>query len=104
MASPPTSNVEENVGIVHPGRPPAVSLAVVRYSEEHSMTAFMHRWWIVVVLMACLPRAQAQTADSLSITTPTGIDERVYLSIGGVSQYVMIRGENRTNPVLLFLH
>lgn len=34
----------------------------------------------------------------------TGIDEEAYLPIGGIEQWVTIRGWNRNNPVLLFLH
>lgn len=38
------------------------------------------------------------------ITTPRGIDEARYVSIGGIEQYITIRGEDRDNPVILFLH
>jgi hypothetical protein len=35
---------------------------------------------------------------------PRGIDEARYVPIGGIDQYMSIRGENRDNPVILFLH
>ncbi len=38
------------------------------------------------------------------ITTQGGIDEAKYIHIGGIDQYVSIRGEDRNNPVILFLH
>lgn len=38
------------------------------------------------------------------VTTPHGIDEARYVPIGGIEQYITIRGENRDNPVILFLH
>lgn len=38
------------------------------------------------------------------ITTPRGIDEALYVPIGGIEQYISIRGEDRDNPVILFLH
>jgi pimeloyl-ACP methyl ester carboxylesterase len=38
------------------------------------------------------------------ITTPYGIDEASYVPIGGIDQYISIRGEDRDNPVILFLH
>jgi proline iminopeptidase len=38
------------------------------------------------------------------IKTPEGIAEINYLDIRGVKQYVLIRGENMANPVLLLLH
>jgi len=45
-------------------------------------------------------RNQAQYA----IRTPPGIDEARYVQVGGIEQWITIRGENRANPVLLFLH
>ena len=38
------------------------------------------------------------------ITTERGIDEARYLRIGGIEQYISVRGEDRNNPVILFLH
>ena len=38
------------------------------------------------------------------ITTKRGIDEAKYIHIGGIDQYISIRGEDRNNPVILFLH
>lgn len=47
---------------------------------------------------------QHQTAEQLAIHTPNGIDESIYVPIGGIQQWVQIRGEDRDNPVLLWLH
>ncbi len=38
------------------------------------------------------------------MTTPNGVDEGRYVTIGGIEQWITIRGEDRQNPVLLFLH
>ncbi len=38
------------------------------------------------------------------ITAPQGIDEGKYLKVGGIEQWVTIRGEDRANPVVLLLH
>lgn len=38
------------------------------------------------------------------IITPQGVDEKVKLHINGIDQWVSIRGKDRRNPVLLFLH
>ena len=35
---------------------------------------------------------------------PIGIHEGRYVPIGGIKQWIQIRGENRNNPVLLFVH
>jgi pimeloyl-ACP methyl ester carboxylesterase len=38
------------------------------------------------------------------INTPQGIDEVVKVRIGGIDQWLSIRGKDRRNPILLFLH
>ncbi|HYL91604.1 MAG TPA: alpha/beta hydrolase [Alphaproteobacteria bacterium] len=47
---------------------------------------------------------RTRNAKQYAITSPTGIDEAKYVTIGGIDQWVTIRGEDRNNPVLLFLH
>jgi pimeloyl-ACP methyl ester carboxylesterase len=34
----------------------------------------------------------------------TGIDESYYIEVGGIRQFVQIRGQDKANPVLVFLH
>lgn len=45
-----------------------------------------------------------RNAADYAITTPNGIDESKYVMIGGIEQWITIRGEDRSNPVVLFLH
>jgi pimeloyl-ACP methyl ester carboxylesterase len=45
-----------------------------------------------------------RNAQDYAITAPNGIDEGKYVEIGGIEQWITIRGEDRNNPVLLFLH
>jgi pimeloyl-ACP methyl ester carboxylesterase len=45
-----------------------------------------------------------QAARRLAITSPNGIDQQLFVPIGGAEQWISIRGEDRTNPVLLVLH
>jgi pimeloyl-ACP methyl ester carboxylesterase len=45
-----------------------------------------------------------RNARDYAITAPNGIDEAKYVEIGGIQQWITIRGEDRNNPVLLFLH
>lgn len=47
---------------------------------------------------------QRQTAKVLAINTPNGIVEEQFVRIGGIDQWILIRGEDRDNPVLLILH
>jgi len=45
-----------------------------------------------------------RNAADYAITAPNGIDEAKYVDVGGIQQWITIRGEDRSNPVLLFLH
>jgi pimeloyl-ACP methyl ester carboxylesterase len=47
---------------------------------------------------------RGRNARDYAIATANGIDEAVYVEVGGIEQWITIRGEDRTNPVLLFLH
>src|SRR5262249_18411979 len=47
---------------------------------------------------------RARSARDYSVTAPNGIDEAAYVNIGGIEQWITIRGEDRKNPVLLLLH
>ena len=38
------------------------------------------------------------------ILTPQGIDEKIKLHINGIDQWISVRGKDRRNPILLFLH
>src|SRR5258708_22632205 len=48
--------------------------------------------------------AQQKLAKDLLITTPNGIVEERFIKIGGVDQWITIRGEGRHNPILFFVH
>ncbi|MEV6523214.1 alpha/beta hydrolase [Longispora sp. NPDC051575] len=47
---------------------------------------------------------RAANARTLRITTPNGIDESGFVRIGGIDQWVSVRGDDRRNPVLLEIH
>src|SRR3954454_16597168 len=47
---------------------------------------------------------RARNARDYAVTTANGIDEANYVRIGGIEQWITIRGEDRENPVLLLLH
>jgi pimeloyl-ACP methyl ester carboxylesterase len=48
--------------------------------------------------------ARQQTADEIAIRAPNGIDEERFVRIAGIDQWITIRGQDRSNPVLLVLH
>ncbi|MGE0104930.1 MAG: alpha/beta fold hydrolase [Blastocatellales bacterium] len=80
--------------------------------------AVAFRLIISIAAMLCVPALPivAQTsipsrdyitgrlAELRRIHTPEGIEALEEVSIGGTQQWVSIRGRNRTNPVLLFIH
>jgi len=51
-----------------------------------------------------LEQMRARNADQFAIHSKNGIDEAAYVPIGGIDQWITIRGEDRANPVLLFMH
>lgn len=50
------------------------------------------------------PLKQRQNAKKLEITTTNSIREEQYVTIGGIEQWVTIRGQDRANPVIVILH
>jgi pimeloyl-ACP methyl ester carboxylesterase len=60
----------------------------------------------ILVVCAVSYRAlrQHQNSAALAIHTPNGVDEAMFVPIGGINQWITIRGQNRDNPVVLFLH
>lgn len=55
-------------------------------------------------LDATLTSLRKRNARDYAITSRDGIDEGRYVDIGGIQQWITIRGNDRDNPVLLFLH
>ena len=70
-------------------QPPAASPAIeLEYRKFEEVESFVRR----------------RNAQNYAISSAQGIDEASYVPIGGIEQWVTIRGEDRSNPVLLFLH
>jgi len=55
-------------------------------------------------LEAAWEALRVRNARDYAIATSNGIDEARYVEVGGIQQWITIRGEDRNNPVLLFLH
>jgi len=47
---------------------------------------------------------RSRNARDYVVASPNGVDEAKYVVIGGIEQWITIRGEDLNNPVLLILH
>lgn len=66
---------------------------------------------LLTLLVVCAAAAwgyrafhQHQVAQLLRLEGPDIVDEASFVRVGGVDQWVQMRGEHRSNPVILFLH
>ncbi|QIB64599.1 alpha/beta fold hydrolase [Kineobactrum salinum] len=53
---------------------------------------------------AMLQQARDIIADAQQLTLPSGIDEAMPVALGGTRQWISVRGRDRDNPILLFVH
>lgn len=58
----------------------------------------------VVGFLAWRALAQRANAEAFAIRTANGIDESGYVEIGGIRQWLQVRGYDRNSPVLLCVH
>jgi pimeloyl-ACP methyl ester carboxylesterase len=59
---------------------------------------------LIAVVLALRAHRQHVIAKAIAIRTPNGIDEAMYVKIGGIEQWIQIRGQDHNNPVILCLH
>lgn len=63
--------------------------------------------WMFVGAVMAASTALGQSAESTSgpyaVTAPNGVDEEALVEIGGIKQWVTIRGADRANPILLIV-
>jgi len=59
---------------------------------------------IIIILVIGVVIARLTTYFSNRITGENGVDEGIYVTLGGQEQYLLIRGEDGNNPVIIWLH
>jgi hypothetical protein len=59
---------------------------------------------LVCAALAYQAFRQHLNARAFAIRTRSGIDEALFVRIGGIDQWVRIRSEDRASPVVLVLH
>jgi pimeloyl-ACP methyl ester carboxylesterase len=79
----------------------ALALFGVAHAQERPLSDHVEE---VRKLGSTLDLVRTRNAADYAISTPNGIDEARYLTVGGIEQWVTIRGEDRANPVVLVLH
>ena len=73
---------------------------------------FRYGFWVILlifilfwsILFTYHKILQQKVKTQTDITSTQGIDTLLALELGGIEQWILIRGENRSNPVLLVLH
>ena len=59
---------------------------------------------VVLGLLVWRAWTQHHVAGELRISSPNGIDEGKFIRINGQDEWITIRGEDRSKPIILFLH
>lgn len=59
---------------------------------------------VLILVLALIPARTPQIKDKNGKVIENSIAEIRKVTVGGVSQYLMIRGNNINNPVILFIH
>ena len=73
-------------------------------AKHIAMTLVLLLVAVVVTLGVLRGVWQHRVGSRIRITSPTGIDSLEKIKLGGVDQWIQIRGHDRGKPILLFLH
>ncbi len=59
---------------------------------------------LTILLVSAVTVCRLNNTHNAKIATENAIQESTYIEIGGIEQYLQIRGEDSGNPVILWLH
>jgi pimeloyl-ACP methyl ester carboxylesterase len=59
---------------------------------------------LILIIIFVIASARFINARKIKITTNNGVQESIMADIGGIKQYLQIRGQDKSNPVVIFLH
>jgi pimeloyl-ACP methyl ester carboxylesterase len=72
----------------------------------HGILLVLAALFVLAVVAAFSYRAmwQHRIANAVKITSPNGVNEAKFININGAEEWITIRGDDKDNPVILFLH
>ncbi|MBO1307150.1 alpha/beta hydrolase [Enterococcus sp. 669A] len=59
---------------------------------------------LLVILFLIWGITRYNNAQKYKIQSPSGVQKSSYVRLGGIQQFVQIRGQDRSNPVIIVLH
>ncbi|MCI8408624.1 MAG: alpha/beta hydrolase [Lachnospiraceae bacterium] len=75
-----------------------------RKVKKKMLMLFIILCFIILLITLIIMFFRIHNSLKTKIDTNTGIQENTYIRIGGIEQYLQIRGEDRNNPIILWLH
>jgi len=57
-----------------------------------------------IIVLPIIALFVGRGVNDIRLRLPNGIREKTYIELGGVEQYINIRGADASNPVIIFLH
>jgi Predicted hydrolases or acyltransferases (alpha/beta hydrolase superfamily) len=57
-----------------------------------------------IVIVSVVLLFSARVVNLIRFRLPTGVQEKIYIPLGGIEQFINIRGKSVDNPVIIWLH